>query len=94
MSKLKVGRLPWCYMGMQQGIGMAISYRVVDVRTDVIEPKEVIIEGARSPEDAVRQALDVEVVRSGNRRDLVARVYWQSLGQPVTMVRLYRRVAG
>ena len=34
---------------------MAISYRVVDVRTDIIEA-EIIIEGARSPEDAVRQA--------------------------------------
>lgn len=71
---------------------MAISYRVVDVRTDIIEA-EIIIEGARSPEDAVRQALGVEVVRSGRRKDLVARVYWQSLGHPTTMVRLYSRVA-
>lgn len=73
---------------------MAISYRVVDVRTDVIDPKEITIEGARSPEDAVRQALGVEVVRSGHRKDLVARVYWQPIGQPVTMVRLYGRVTG
>jgi len=71
---------------------MALNYRVVDVRTDVIDPQEINVEGARSPEDAVRQGLGVDVVRSGHRRDLVARVYWQSLGQPVTMVRLYRRL--
>ncbi len=71
---------------------MALKYRVVDVRTDVIDPQEISIDGARSPEDAARQALGMDVVRSGHRRDLVARVYWQSLGQPVTMVRLYRRL--
>lgn len=71
---------------------MAITYRVVDVRSDVIDPTEIIITNARSPEDAARQALDLDVVRSGRRKDLVARVYWQSLGQPMNMVRLYRRL--
>lgn len=71
---------------------MAITYRVVDVRSDVIDPTETIIVGARSPEDAVQQALTLDVVRSGQRKDLVARVYWQSPGQPLNMVRLYRRV--
>ncbi len=73
---------------------MAITYRVVDVRSDIIDPIEIFISSARSPEDAARQALGIEVVRSGQRKDLVARVYWQSLGQPMNMVRLYRRVAG
>ena len=73
---------------------MATSYRVVDVRTGVVDPAEIIIDTANSPEDAARQALDMEVVRSGNRRDIVARVYWQPSGQPLNMVRLYRRVAG
>ena len=73
---------------------MAITYRVIDVRTDVIDSAEITISGARSPEDAVRHALGLEVVRSGHRKDLVARVYWQPTGQPVTMVRLYTRVAG
>ncbi|MGB3335973.1 MAG: hypothetical protein WBA73_02230 [Devosia sp.] len=73
---------------------MAITYRVVDLRTDIVDPAEIIIESARSPEDAVRQALEVEAVRSGQRKDLIARVYWQPIGQPVTMVRLYRRIAG
>ena len=71
---------------------MAITYRVVDVRSDVIDPSDIIIVGARSPEDAVQQALALDVVRSGQRKDLVARVYWQSPGQPLNMVRLYRRV--
>lgn len=73
---------------------MAITYRVVDVRSDVIDPRETLITGARTPEDAARQALELDVVRSGQRKDLVARVYWQSPGQPMTMVRLYRRIAG
>ena len=73
---------------------MAITYRVIDMRTSIPDPAEITIESARSPEDAVRLALDIDVVRSGRRRDIVARVYWQPQGQPVTMVRLYRRVAG
>lgn len=71
---------------------MALSYRVVDLRTDVIDAMDIIIEGVTSPEDAARKALDIDVVRSGARKDLVARVYWQTIGQPMTMVRLYRKL--
>lgn len=70
---------------------MAISYRVVDLRSPDTEGIDIIIDNARSPEDAVRHALGLDVVRSGAKRDLVARVYWQTLGQPVNMVRLYSR---
>jgi hypothetical protein len=70
---------------------MAISFRVVDLRTEVAPDFDVIIEGVRSPEDAARQALGIDVVRSGARRDLVARVYWQTMGQPLNMVRLYSK---
>ncbi|QQR34843.1 hypothetical protein JI749_10665 [Devosia oryziradicis] len=73
---------------------MAITYRVVDIRGDVIDPKETLITGARTPEDAVREALKLEVVRSGQRKDMVARVYWQLPGEQMNMVRLYRRIAG
>lgn len=73
---------------------MVLTYRVVDVRSDVVDPKETLISGARTPEEAVRQALDLDVVRSGQRKDLIARVYWQMPGQPMNMVRLYRRIAG
>ncbi len=73
---------------------MAITYRVVDIRGDVIDPKETLITGARTPEDAVREALKLEVVRSGQRKDMVARVYWQLPGEPMNMVRLYQRMAG
>lgn len=70
---------------------MAVSYRVVDLRIPEQDALDVVIENARSPEDAVRQTLGLEVVRSGSKRDLVARVYWQTLGQPMNMVRLYSR---
>lgn len=72
---------------------MANTYRVVDLRADVVDPMEFNINDARSAEDAARQVLGEDVVRSGQRKDLLARVYWQTTGQPVTMVRLYRRLA-
>ena len=53
---------------------------------------DLVVEGASSPEDAARKALGVEVVRSGSKRDLIAKVYWQPLGQPLTMVRLYTKI--
>ena len=70
---------------------MAISYRVVDLRKAVADDFDVIVEGVRSPEDVARQVLGIDVVRSGARRDLVARVYWQTMGQPLNMVRLYSK---
>lgn len=70
---------------------MLVHYRVVDLRTRLIAPAELIIDTARSPEDAVKQALSMDVFRSGHKMDLVARVYFQTTGQPVTMVRLYRK---
>jgi hypothetical protein len=72
---------------------MAISFRVVDLRTDNPDAVDIIIEGVRSPEEAAQQALGLRVVRSGSKKDLVARVYWQQVGQPLTMVRLYRLAA-
>lgn len=71
---------------------MTKSFRVVDVRPDaLVVDTDVVIEGVQSPEAAVREALGIKVVRSGARRDLVAKVYWQPVGQPLTMVRLYAR---
>jgi hypothetical protein len=72
---------------------MAISFRVVDLRTDNPDAVDIIIEGVRSPEEAAQQVLGLRVVRSGSKKDLVARVYWQQVGQPLTMVRLYRLAA-
>ena len=60
---------------------MSRSFRVVDLR-------------ARSPEEAAREALGIELVRSGAKRDIAAKVYWQPVGQPLTMVRLYSKVDG
>ena len=53
-----------------------------------------MIEGASSPEDAARKALGIDVVRSGATKDLVAKVYWQPMEQPLTMVRMYAKVEG
>ena len=69
---------------------MALSYRVIDLRTNVIDAVDILVDGVTSPESAAERALGVRLVRSGSKKDLVARVYWQPLGQPVMMVRLYR----
>ena len=78
---------------------MATSYRVLDMRptagTDELQERtEVVINGAKSPEAAARDALGLELVRSGARKDLVAQVYWQLTPDATNMVRLYSRVAG
>lgn len=71
---------------------MSVHFRVVDLRSDPENPKEVTVPTAKSPEDAARLATGEALVRSGHRKDLRVRVYFQQDGQPVTMVRLYRRV--
>lgn len=71
---------------------MPLAYRVVDLRIDPSNGGDVIIEGARTPEDAAREALGLKLIRSGSKRDLAARVYWQHSGQPLNMVRLYTKV--
>ncbi|MET3925536.1 hypothetical protein [Devosia sp. 2618] len=73
---------------------MSVKHRVVDLRSGIIDPHEIIVEGARSPEDAVRQALGCDLVRSGQKRHLAARVYFQLPDQPVSMVRLYNKAEG
>ena len=71
---------------------MAKSFRVVDLRQDaLLTDTDIIVEGVQSPEAAVRDVLGIQVVRSGAKRDLVAKVYWQPIGQPLTMVRLYAK---
>ena len=71
---------------------MAKSFRVVDLRENaLVIDTDIIVEGVPSPEAAVRDVLGIQVVRSGAKRDLVAKVYWQPIGQPLTMVRLYAK---
>ncbi|WIY54165.1 hypothetical protein O9Z70_06490 [Devosia sp. YIM 151766] len=69
---------------------MAVVFQVIDLRTDVIGAA-VEVQNATSPEDAARQVLGIDVFRSGNKRDLVARVYWQQMSGPTNMVRLYSK---
>lgn len=68
---------------------MSEHYRVLDLSATE-QPEQTV--QARSPEAAASQVLGMEVVRSGAKRDLMARVYWQVAGRPLNMVRLYRRV--
>ena len=70
-----------------------MEYRVFDLRTEPDDTDPRVITGVRSPEEAARQALGLDLTRSGLKRDLAARVYFQLPDQPLTMVRLYSRSA-
>lgn len=70
---------------------MASRYRVVVLRP-AEQANEIFIDTARSPEDAAFKATGEMLVRSGRPGDLRVRVYFQQDGQPLSMVRLYRRV--
>ena len=63
-------------------VEVSVIFQVTDFRTEIIVPPVEV--GAASPEAAAREA----VFRSGHRLDLVAWVYWQSVGGK-TMVRPY-----
>ena len=67
------------------------SFRVVDARMSTQAPVDVTVE-ASSPEEAAQLALNLELVRSGQKQDLTARVCWADKGLPMRMVRLYSRV--
>ena len=69
-----------------------MEYRVIDLQTEVIDPSPKTVQ-AKSPEHAAELVLGLELVRSGAKQDLRARVYCQHPGQPVSMVRLYTKVS-
>ena len=66
-------------------------FRVVDLSASAIEPVEKVV-NANSPEAAAREVLGMDLVRSGAKKDLMARFYWQLPSTPMNMVRLYRRI--
>ncbi len=66
------------------------TYRVIDLRQESA-PETAI--HAHTPEAAASSVLGVEVVRGGNRRALVAKVYSDS-DSGLSMVRLYSRAEG
>lgn len=72
---------------------MPSTHRVIDLRPTAEAGAEILVEGAKSPEAAAKQALGLDLVRSGSRKDLVAQVYWQLNPDATNMVRLYSRVA-
>jgi len=66
------------------------KFRVIDLRQSVETETYVV---ADTPDAAAHQALGIEVVRGGNRRTLVAKVYSET-ESGLSMVRLYARAAG
>lgn len=72
---------------------MTTTFRVIDLRTDVIRLDEQTVSDVSSPEEAARKALGIELEQAGRRRKkLQARVYYHPPGEPLTVVRLYERV--
>lgn len=69
------------------------QYRVIDLQTEVVDPEPKTVTAA-SPEAAAEMVLGLLLVRSGAKKDLRARVYFQNSGQPVSMVRLYLKAPG
>lgn len=62
------------------------QFRIVDLR-DAQNQAEHQLE-AQTPEAAAGEVLGMRLFRSGAKRDLICRVYWQSPGG-TNMVRLY-----
>ena len=65
------------------------EFRVVDCRKKTVTPESIVSAG--SPEAAALEILGEELMRGGHPRDLRARVYFKTDGQPLTMVRLYSK---
>ncbi|MBJ6988740.1 MULTISPECIES: hypothetical protein [unclassified Devosia] len=62
------------------------QFRIVDLRAAQKETEHKL--DAQTPEAAAGEALGMHLFRSGAKRDLICRVYWQSPGG-TNMVRLY-----
>ena len=88
-------RSPACQMVFIRiwGFELITDYRVVDLGSSVIDPEDHVITGVNSPEAAAELALGVKLTRSGRKSELRARVYFQSSGGALNMVRLYNLVA-
>lgn len=70
---------------------MPNQYRVVNLSPAVNGQSDQIITAA-SPEKAGADVLGIELVRSGAKADLMAKVYWQVADNATNMVRLYKKV--
>jgi len=81
----------WASGVCREGETSMTEYQVIDLRSETID-HEAIKVSASTPEHAAQEALGLHLVRSGAKKDLVARVYWQPQNQPKSMVRLYKQV--
>lgn len=64
-------------------------YRVVDLAPADGVDAEHMVTGVTTPEEAGRQALGLELYRSGRKDTLRAKVYFEVRGGAISMVRLY-----
>lgn len=70
---------------------MPNQFRVVNLSPAATDQCDQLITAA-SPEQAGSKVLGMELVRSGAKADLIAKVYWQNGDNATNMVRLYRKV--
>lgn len=69
-------------------------FRVVDVNSGFANREPQVVTGVRSPEQAAKKALGLDLVRSGAPAFLRAQVYFsRKPNEPSTMVRLYTMVS-
>jgi hypothetical protein len=71
---------------------MSKSFRVVDFRQNLAGADCAPVVDVATPEQAVRQAIGEDLVRSGVKGEFVAKVYFQNGDSPMNMVRFYRKV--
>ena len=69
---------------------MVIEFSIVDVQAENNAATSEIVR-ANSPEQAASIALGLDLLWSGKKQNLWARVYSQRERQPKSMVRLYQR---
>lgn len=69
------------------------EYRVINLQSETIDPEPQLVKSS-SPEKAAELVLGTHLVRSGAKKDLRARVYWQNGDGATNMVRLYSQVEG
>ena len=68
------------------------TFRVVDLRSTVIDPSERLVE-ANTAEAAASIILGIDLVRGSSKNARpVARVYWRDTAEMTNMVRLYARL--
>ena len=70
---------------------MLSSYTVHDVRPNATGTAGTFVVDAHSPEDAAMRALGLDLVRTGHKNDMQAKVFFKVNGRAEVLVRLYSK---